>query len=339
MSLLFIDGFDHYATADINKKWASASGSISSTGGRRGGGAFNTNGFGNVTSSNPFASSPTIIVGGAFKTTSANGGYRVVFSLKEGATDHLSLCINTDGTISVLRGTQSGTLLGTSTTAVNQSNWNYVEIKATIHSTTGSIAVRINGTSEAALSLTGINTRNGGTNGAITVVGLGQGSNGFYGSIDDFYICNTSGTTNNDFLGDCRIDTIYPTSDGNYSQFTPSTAGAHWSLVDETAPNTTDYVSSATVGQRDSFGFSDLSALAINTVYGVQVNLAAMNSDAGLLSAGTMARLGAVDKDGAGKALSTSQIYVSEVYETDPNNAAWTLANFNLTEFGAKVTA
>jgi hypothetical protein len=338
MSLLFIDGFDHYATADINKKWASTSGSISSTGGRRGGGAFSTNGYGNSVPSNPFASSSTIIVGGAFKTANANNGYRVIFSLRETATEHLSLCINLDGTISVFRGSQSGTLLGTSTTVVSQTNWNYVEIKATIHSTTGSIAVRINGTNEASLSLTGINTRNGGTSGAVNVVSIGSGS-GFWGFIDDFYICDTNGTRNNDFLGDCRIDTIYPTSDGNYSQFTPSTAGAHWSLVDETAPNTTDYVSSATVGQRDSFGFTDLSALAIDTVYGVQVNLAAMNSDAGARSAGTMARLGTTDKDGAGKALSAAQTYVSEVYETDPNNAAWTLANFNLTEFGAKVTA
>ena len=36
MSLLFIDGFDHYATADITKKWTTASAATIGVTGRRG---------------------------------------------------------------------------------------------------------------------------------------------------------------------------------------------------------------------------------------------------------------------------------------------------------------
>jgi hypothetical protein len=47
---------------------------------------------------------------------------------------------------------------------------------------------------------------------------------------------------------------IFPTSDGNYLQWTPSTGVTHYTLVDETARNTTDYVFSNTTSQRDSYG-------------------------------------------------------------------------------------
>ena len=63
----------------------------------------------------------------------------------------------------------------------------------------------------------------------------------------------------------------------------PRPARTHYTLVDDAAPNTTDYVSSATVGQRDTYGMQDLTA-ATGTIYGVQLNLAALKSDAGARS-------------------------------------------------------
>lgn len=51
--------------------------------------------------------------------------------------------------------------------------------------------------------------------------------------------------------------TLYPTSDGNYTQWTPKAGGTHYTQVDETTCNgTTDYVSETTTGERDSFGIS-----------------------------------------------------------------------------------
>ena len=48
-----------------------------------------------------------------------------------------------------------------------------------------------------------------------------------------------------------------PVSDGAYAQWTPKTGTAHYTMVDEAACNgTTDYVSTNTVGHRDSFGIS-----------------------------------------------------------------------------------
>ncbi len=50
---------------------------------------------------------------------------------------------------------------------------------------------------------------------------------------------------------------LYPTADGTYTAWTPSTAGTHAVLVDESACNgVTDYVSETTVGDRDSYSVS-----------------------------------------------------------------------------------
>lgn len=50
---------------------------------------------------------------------------------------------------------------------------------------------------------------------------------------------------------------LLPTSDGNYTQFSPSTGSSHFALVDETSCNgNTDYNSETTVGQRDSYGLN-----------------------------------------------------------------------------------
>ena len=48
-----------------------------------------------------------------------------------------------------------------------------------------------------------------------------------------------------------------PTSDGSYLQWIPKTGSTHYTMVDETLCNgTTDYNSTATVGNRDSYGIN-----------------------------------------------------------------------------------
>lgn len=339
MTLLFMDGFDHYATADITKKWTTnSSATISTSGGRRSSGALSC-AIGNYAVKTLSTTYSTIIVGFALKPNSLSDSWRDILSLFEGATQHLTFTIKAAGKILIYRGNSTtGTLLATGTVTINTGVWTYVEVKVTINDTTGSTEVRLNGVADSGLTLTNTDTRNGGTSGAIDGIWTGTSSS-MSALYDDYYVCSTAGSTNNNFLGDCRVDTILPTGDGNYTQFTPSTGTAHWSLVDENPPNTTDYVSSATSGDRDSYTFPDLSGLSSQTVYGIQINAAALKSDAGARSLGTMSRLSGADKDGVGTAMSTSLVYISEIQETDPTSAAWTESNVNAAEFGVKVTA
>jgi hypothetical protein len=344
MSLLFVDGFDHYATADITKKytanveWASSH-TIDATAGRRGGGAMKTSY--EVTSyrylSKVIPDSGTVIFGAAFGSCVASATFLAFY---ETADCHVSFRVNAIMGIEAYRGL-AGTLLGSSAGGVIQTGvgFNYAAVKAKIHDTTGTVDVEVNGVS--VLSLTGLDTRNGGAGvvNDVHYLGMGNGSSTTY--VDDLYICNDSGSApNNDFLGDVRVDTIYPTSDGNYSQFTPSTGVNHYALVDETSPNTTDYNDGASVGDRDSYGLGNLSALSSQTVYGVQVNAAILKDDAGAKSVATFVRSSSTDSDGASAVLGTSQVYVSQVFEQDPNAAAaWTESTVNSMEAGVKVTA
>jgi hypothetical protein len=54
--------------------------------------------------------------------------------------------------------------------------------------------------------------------------------------------------------------TLVPTADGTFKQWTPSTGTSHFALVDETACNTTDYNSTNTAGNRDSYSI-DISSI------------------------------------------------------------------------------
>jgi hypothetical protein len=81
--------------------------------------------------------------------------------------------------------------------------------------------------------------------------------------IDDLYVCDGSGSVNNDFLGECRVLTLLP-SDGNGSNndFDTSAGGSpadHGAMVNDTTPNDdTDYVSSSTVDHVDSWNYPAL---------------------------------------------------------------------------------
>ncbi|MBA3588311.1 hypothetical protein [Methylibium sp.] len=340
MALQFIDGGDHYVTADITKKWSANTGATIAATGRRGGGAirFLTAGTSNYLTKT-LGAQASWVVGFAFEFSAA--GALVVARFTDAGTAQCELRQNLDGTLSV---TRNGTALtnGTSVLALSTSTFYYIEWKVTIADSiaANSCKVRVNGADVITVA-TGQdlkNTANASANafaiGRVAVTASGSST------FDDIYICDGTGSTNNDFLGDVRIDTLYPNADGAFSQFTPSTGTSHFALVDEATPNTTDHNDGATIGHRDSYAFGNLDALTSQTVYGVQVNAAIMKDDAGAKSASTFARSGSTNTDGASAALGTAQVYVSQVYEFDPNTAAaWTEATVNAAEFGVRVTA
>lgn len=335
MSLLFFDGFDIYATADLSKRWTSVTGSptIDATGGRRSGGALlapsNQNSSRNVTKSLP-SNYSTLVAGFNFRPVTFDSSTVTFFQFTDGGTAQLSLRLNADGTISVCRST--GTVIETTVTAVTADADNYIEFKATIHDTTGSYELRLNGVDIA--SDTNVDTKqtsNAYINGIL--VGTTGGLVVKTWKFDDLYVLDTSGSTNNDFLGDVRIDAVYPTADGNYTGWTPSTGTDHYALVDDTTPNESDYVSSSTAAEQDSYTMGNPETLASEIIYGVQVSVAALKDDAGSRSIKVGVRSGTTDSVSGAQALSTTQAYYSHILETDPNTSvAWTPSGVNSLE-------
>lgn len=340
MALLFIDGFDHYVTADITKKWTSAggSGTINTSGGRRSGGALNCiNSSSSVTKSVTATSS--FVIGFAFNTSGAPALSRAIISLRDAGAAQCELNLNADLTLSVMR---NGVALtsGTSSSTLAANAYYYIEWKVTIADSiaASSCKVRVNGVDWITVA-TGQDTKNTANTTANQVIVGPVGSASATWLYDDLYICDQSGSTNNDFLGDCRIDTQFPNGDGATTNFTCSTGTTHYALVDETAPNTTDYVDSANVGDRDLYDYTNLTALSSSTVYGVQVCAAVNKDDAGARSIALTARSSGTNSDGSTQALSTSQLFYMSVFETDSASAQWTQTSVDSAQFGIKVAA
>jgi hypothetical protein len=254
----------------------------------------------------------------------------------EGATLHTDVCLNTDLSISVRR---SSTALGTSAAGVIPGNgYAYVEFKCNIHDTTGSYDVRINNVS--VLSGTNKDTRNGAT-GVINTVGINFPVINMY--FDDFYVCDTAGSVNNDFLGDVRVDAYLPNGNGNSSQFVGSDADStnNYLLVDDPTDidDDTTYVESSTVSNKDTYAIADMSHVP-STIHGVQVCASAKKDDAGARTMAIVTRSGGTDYDSSAYSISTSYLVYRNIRETDPNtSSAWSKTNLNSAEFGVKVSA
>ncbi len=79
------------------------------------------------------------------------------------------------------------------------------------------------------------------------------------------------------------VNNLFPSSDGTYTQWTPSTGSTHYTLVDESSCNgTTDYVRTATVGNRDSYGISLSAVPDGSTITAISVKpCASKNSNGG----------------------------------------------------------
>jgi hypothetical protein len=281
----------------------------------------------------------TIVVGDAIYIAKAG---TPAYSAAEGMTiwlkdadgaGHLSL--NIVGTeIRVYRGT---TLLGeTVGAAITPLAWYYVEVKATIDNTVGTVEVRVNEVSK--LALTGVDTQNT-ANDSVGVVALGSVYHDLYTNHDDLYILDTTGSQCNDFLGDVRVDTIRPDGAGTHTDFTPS-AGANYQNVDDSpsSDGATTYNESVDVGDKDSYALSALpSPPAGAAIYGTKTSAVMWKTDVGAKSAKILTISGATEHASAEIALSDSPLIYSEILELNPaDSAAYEDADINSLEAGVE---
>lgn len=330
MSLLFMDGVDHYTT--VLQKWDTVLNvNISTSLGRFGGGALvpiTANSSYLVTKAIPTLSAGVLGVAGKATTTTGNiAGFLDVANLQ-------IWIAAVNGYLNVYRGT---TLIGQSATpVVTAGTWNYYELKVVLHHTAGSVEVRMNGVTQ--ISLTGIDTTNTANESADGVYVGAKSTVVCMTTYDDFYVCNTGGSTCNNFLGDVRISTIFPSADGSNSGFA-STGANQYSVIDETAPNDdTDYLYSSTVTARSTINMQDAS-ISGGIVHAVQSNVFARKDDVDIRGIKPVVKSGATYAQGSEATLSTSYVYSRHAFELDPNTStAWTETTVNAAEFGVDLT-
>jgi len=241
--------------------------------------------------------------------------------------------IDTTGTISVHRGSASGTSIGVTTLPVISPNsWNHIEIKFTVSTTVGAVEIRVNGIS--VLNLTGVNNQNTGNTTVAQIdhisgsaVPSGSGNADMF--LKDFIIWDTTGTYNKDFLGSVSVLDIDTDADTALT-WTPSTGTNGWSILDNNPPlDDAAYISAATA-LSNTFGLQNLPADVTSVRGCVLVNRSRKidggdgNVQLGLIS-------GASTGLGADRPITTAYTYWKDVIEVDPaTGLPFTPSAFNL---------
>lgn len=325
MALLFMDGFDTGSAS----KWVIAGTASFSTATRFGYSKY-ISGFDSA--SRLMTPASKLYIGFAVKFNNRADSMAPFIQLlgDGGLTSHLYFVHAPAGQLVVRLNDYGGTILGTC--AISATDWQYIEIYAYIADSGGVVQVRING--QQLINFSG-DTRNGGTASSISSIALRTSYANY--CFDDLYICDDTGTANNTFLGDVRVQTLVPVSAGSSTQFSP-TGGANYANVSENPDNTATYNTSSTTGNRDMYTMADLSASTAQ-IYGVQNSITAWKSDAGTGGLKTALKAGAsVYYDTTQSPGTSASLYLSPVRETNPaTSAAWTVSDVNNAELGMEV--
>jgi hypothetical protein len=326
MTLLFMDGFD---AGDYIAKWSSVtpvSSQVVSTTRFGAGQALSLLGNGNIKKN--FAASSNLFVGFALRSNASIPSLLTIYG-DAGVTAHLALA-RSGGDLVLKRG---ATTLATAVAATPLSVWNYIEVWATIADAGGRCVVKVD--MVTVIDFTG-DTKNAGTNTTMDAIKFDSNGAGAH-DLDDLYVCNSLGTVNNTFLGDVRVQTLLPSGVGSSTQLVPTGSVNNWDNVNDSPYALATFNASATPGQRDTYAMADLLA-GTGTVFGVQDNMTALKSDAGVASLKASLKSGATVYYDPTASLGTALATYATVRETDPATAAaWTVAGVNALEFGAEV--
>jgi len=277
-------------------------------------------------------------IGFAFNVSDTESSFKPVFKLVDENGDvqvRINCGTGLTPAFNVYRGDNTS-LLGT-TQVFALSEWHYAEFEIVIDNSTGIVRSWLNGVQD--LNLTGLDTQQS----AIATadkgqmwLGWGDTNSDLY--LDDWYMCDNTGSTNNSRLGNVRIEGLLPAGAGNSAQWTPD-SGSNYDRVNEaTADADTSYVESQTVSEKDTYTFDNLTDINSN-ILGVQVSAIARLSDTDVApDFRTVARSNGIESTGNTHTLnSTTYSCKADVFETDPDTgSAWTDTAVNAAEFGVE---
>jgi hypothetical protein len=212
--------------------------------------------------------------------------------------------------------------------------WYYFEIKFYAHATAGTIEIHVNG--QSVYSGSGLDTQNSTyeSGNRIRLTSLSGATTVF----DDIYICDGSGSYNNDFLGVIVVESLRPSSDDGAQNWTPSSGSDHYALVDSANLwQTTDYVEAGT-SVDDLWGYENLSVIN-GAIHGAHVITTAW-TDNGIpqtLEAFCDSGVTLDYSDPRGMGASQAATPLDAIWETDPDTSLpWIIANLNAASFGVR---
>jgi hypothetical protein len=333
MAWLIGDGFDFYnATTDMvlpGTVWASGSATMIAAASTRFGVGqavqlFNGSSFTSVA----FANSTTIWVNFVldFTGTITGGGtsQEAGFSLRDGASNQVGIYFRNGGDIVVTNGAVSGTVLATSPVLISVNTFNHFQFKIVINNTTGSVEMRMNGSTSASWNPTGLNTRNGTAVAQCNSILFASPVAGGTATVDDFYCFNDQGAAPNTWQGDVRAVQQMPSSDSSVA-WTRSTGTTNFATVNELKQNAdTNYVSTGVASTVDAYGVPALTTTP-GSIIAVQTKMIARMDDTGPHTVKSRLTSSGTNADSANFSLLTNYAWISQLNLVDPHtSAAWT---------------
>lgn len=339
MALLFYDSFDMYGTRDeVQQRWdrailAITQTSFSATAGRFGGGAWrfvNTNG--GILEKHTYPNNiDTMIVGFLFEQSSTFASGEILQILSDG---EVSCNLRFDGpsrTLSLYRGSGTSTLLESSIIDTKVNRYNLFEFKWKSDPSSGIGVFRVD--ENTVINFSG-NTQAG----SITTVNQVQLVGAQPTNIDDFYLCDNTGSINNDFLGDQRIARLAPIADASPNDFTPASGIDNYAMVDEgSVDNDSTYVSGSIADTKDLYNISSIPSTP-SDIRAVQVVGSMRRTGSQFKEWTSVISSGIFETDGTAKNAPYSYAQVYDIHEFNPDTSMdWEEAEVNNLLIGGKI--
>jgi hypothetical protein len=212
--------------------------------------------------------------------------------------------------------------------------WQYIEVYGVISPTAGACTVRVNET--VVLSAVSANTASGSSP---VSTGVDQLDFGSLGSdlVDDFYICDNTGASLNNFLGNVRVPAQTPNGVGSSTQWTPTgSASFNWQLASNPYMDDSSYVSCATPGNIDLYTLSPVANAP--QILAVQSVIVARQDDSGQRQVKSVIKSSSTQATGA--VVNTNGTYAghTDIFTVDPNTgSSWTYGAVNALQVGAEL--
>lgn len=338
--LLFIDGFDHYGTVTarlLDGVYAETAGvTLSAVNPRTGARAARIAAGTNNAGLRRVLPGDRDIVGVAYAFTISelptnNTSFGLIQFRDNGNVPLATLTVTSTGQLQWRDGPRTGPIRATSGPVILAGSYQHFQVQADFDS--DSVEVRINGVT--VLNAAGVVITEPGVPAQIKIGVNGfplTGAAGIIWDVDDLAAWDAEGASNNDFIGDKKVYTRLPTSDGPEQDWTPSIGVDGFPMIDNVPPlDATEYLTAADgdASLRSSFGLDDFPA-EIVSVAGVYLATRLWKTDAGDAKVRVGIESGGTEAQGDEHALSMAPIWYGDVFEVNPSTAGpWSVSALN----------
>jgi hypothetical protein len=350
MTMLWMDGFDHYGTSTTGRTNmllgvyadVDAAGAPSTTNPRNSTTSFATTGGSATGIRRVFGAAKTTVgVGMAFWFTNLPSAADTTVLMAFVDTDNVAqvgLVVTTDGKLAVKRGSLTNisagtaTTLGTTaTTVITAGVWHHVECKYLADQTVGTVTVKID--EVEVLAITGADTVNtSNVEASQIVIGRFLDANTLPAYVDDIFAWDTAGSYNNTFVGDKDILPYWYTGDGATSAWVRNTGSTDYEQIDDTVQDgDTTYLQAA-----NALDVQEQTLSGVPSTVGGIVAIGLVNcmrkTQAGSASVTAAAvETGGAVSSGTDRPMTEEYAYYLDVIERNPvgGTPAWTYTTLN----------